>query len=192
MIRTKVVVFLMFFSISLGGCAGLVKDDDAIRLHKRAAIQQMRQETLVELYKKVPHTRQEIKSSYGYAVFSNIGIHVLVLSTGHGSGVARNNRTGQDTYMKMFSAGAGIGAGIKDFRGIFIFDNKSAFERFLNRGWAASAQADAAVELGEIGGSRERAGTIAPGVRLYQLTENGLAAQITIQGTKYWKDDDLN
>jgi lipid-binding SYLF domain-containing protein len=94
--------------------------------------------------------------------------------------------------MKMFSAGAGIGVGIKDFRGIFIFDNKPAFERFLNRGWAASAQADAAVELGEIGGSRERAGTIAPGVSLYQLTENGLAAQITIQGTKYWKDDDLN
>lgn len=27
---------------------------------------------------------------------------------------------------------------------------------------------------------------------LYQLTENGLALQATIQGTKYFKNDDLN
>ena len=31
-----------------------------------------------------------------------------------------------------------------------------------------------------------------PGTSLYQLTENGLAAQVTLQGTKFWKDEDLN
>jgi hypothetical protein len=31
-----------------------------------------------------------------------------------------------------------------------------------------------------------------PGVNLYQLTENGLALQAIIQGTKYFKNDDLN
>ena len=30
------------------------------------------------------------------------------------------------------------------------------------------------------------------GVELYQLTKNGLALQATLQGTKYWKDRDLN
>jgi len=29
-------------------------------------------------------------------------------------------------------------------------------------------------------------------VALYQLTETGLALQATIQGTKYFKDDELN
>ena len=34
--------------------------------------------------------------------------------------------------------------------------------------------------------------TIAPGVWVYQITKNGLAAQATLQGTKYSKDDELN
>lgn len=33
---------------------------------------------------------------------------------------------------------------------------------------------------------------VLPGVRIYQMTDNGLMAQAMIQGTKYWSDDDLN
>ena len=33
---------------------------------------------------------------------------------------------------------------------------------------------------------------VAPGIKLYQLTETGLALQATIQGTKFWKDDELS
>jgi len=33
---------------------------------------------------------------------------------------------------------------------------------------------------------------MSPGIKLYQLTENGLAVQATIQETKSWKDDELN
>jgi len=33
---------------------------------------------------------------------------------------------------------------------------------------------------------------IAPGVTLYQIANKGLAAQATIQGTKFIADDDLN
>jgi hypothetical protein len=29
-------------------------------------------------------------------------------------------------------------------------------------------------------------------MEIYQFTENGVALQATIQGTKYWKDKDLN
>ncbi len=29
-------------------------------------------------------------------------------------------------------------------------------------------------------------------VTVYQMTEKGLALQVTLQGTKYWQDDDLN
>ena len=38
----------------------------------------------------------------------------------------------------------------------------------------------------------EAAATIVPGVQIYQMTEAGLALQATLQGTKYWKDDELN
>ena len=33
---------------------------------------------------------------------------------------------------------------------------------------------------------------VAPGIKLYQITETGLAVQATVQGTKYMKDDELN
>ena len=29
-------------------------------------------------------------------------------------------------------------------------------------------------------------------VTVYQMTKKGLALQVTLQGTKYWKDDDLD
>jgi len=33
---------------------------------------------------------------------------------------------------------------------------------------------------------------VEPGVWLYQLTETGLALELTVQGSKYYKDDQLN
>jgi len=59
-------------------------------------------------------------------------------------------------------------------------------------GWDASAQADATAKSADKGGAYAGAIEIAPGIKLYQITENGLALQATIQGTKYWKDDDLS
>jgi hypothetical protein len=54
------------------------------------------------------------------------------------------------------------------------------------------AQTDAAAKLGDIGKAGAGAIDVAPDVKLYQITKNGLALQATIQGTKFWKDDDLN
>ena len=159
---------------------------------KRQTIEKMRQETLADLYKYAPHAQDDISEAVGYAVFSNVGINVLVVSTANGWGVAHNNKTGEDTYMKMFSGGVGIGMGVKDFRGIFIFSTETALTHFIDEGWEAGAQADAAAKAEEKGGALATAIDVAPGIKLYQLTENGLALQATIQGTKYWKDDELN
>ncbi|MFZ9682467.1 MAG: hypothetical protein ACO3DQ_04590 [Cephaloticoccus sp.] len=35
-------------------------------------------------------------------------------------------------------------------------------------------------------------GSVLPGMEVYQLTKNGIALQATVQGTKYWKDPELN
>ena len=52
--------------------------------------------------------------------------------------------------------------------------------------------ATAAVKGGGEGAAASGAVEIAPGLRVYQLTENGLALQVTVKGTKYWKDDFVN
>ena len=149
-------------------------------------------ETLQLLYKYAPEAKGMISRSYGYATFTNFGVNLILFSAEGGKGLAHNNKTGKKIYMNMASGGIGLGLGIKDFRAIFLFENKKVFDSFVNSGWEANAQADAAAKAGKSGGALNAAITVAAGIRLYKLTQNGLAIQATIQGTKYWKDKDLN
>jgi lipid-binding SYLF domain-containing protein len=158
----------------------------------RAAIWNMAVETLNHLNKIHPQARAAIRKSAGYAVFDDFGSHIFFVSMARGKGVAVDNKTKKRTFMKMFSAGAGLVLGIKDYRVIFVFESKETLNTFIDSGWNASAQADAAAKTGEEGVAYSGAISVAPGVWVYQITEAGLALQATFQGTKYYKDDDLN
>ncbi|MEJ5167934.1 MAG: hypothetical protein WHU93_02090 [Arcobacteraceae bacterium] len=159
---------------------------------KRKEVLQDSKDSLSMLYKLYPSSKKFVSSSYGYATFSNIGVNLVLFSAELGRGVAHNNKTGKNTYMKMVSGGVGFGLGVKDFRAIFVFETKEAFDFFVEHGWEANAQADAVAKSDNKGGSLEGAITVHPGIKLYKLTKNGLALQATIQGTKYWRDDELN
>jgi len=159
---------------------------------KREKTRKMAAESLQDLYKLEPSAQATIQKAAGYAVFDNMGVNVLLLSTARGSGLAVNNTTKQETFMKMMSAGAGLGMGVKDYVVVFVFANDKAFAQFLESGWSGSAQGDAAAKVGEKGGAYSGAAEVAPGVWVYQITKNGLALQLTLQGTKYYKNDDLN
>lgn len=180
-------VAVLLVAVSLSACA-----TGNTAAEKRASILKMRSQTLAQLYKIKPGSRERIRNAYGYGVFSNVGVNVILLSAGGGWGVVHNNHTGKNTYMRMASGGVGIGLGVKDFRGVFVFDNKSKFDWFVNNGWDASGQADAAAKASDKGGAWAGSVDVAPGIHLYQITESGLALQATVQGTKYWKADELN
>ena len=51
-----------------------------------------------------------------------------------------------------------------------------------------SGLADATLDAGAI----DESVALMQGVSVYQLTDQGLALQATLQGTKYWQDDKLN
>jgi lipid-binding SYLF domain-containing protein len=159
---------------------------------KREKTRKMAAATLEDLYKLQPTCREAIQKSAGYAVFNNMGTNLFLLSTARGAGVAVNAKTKQDTFMKMISAGAGFGMGIKDYRVVFVFEAEPALARFLDSGWSGSGQADAAAKTSKSGGAYSGAALVEPGVWVYQITKKGLALQLTLQGTKYYKDDDLN
>ena len=181
-----VVVLAVLF---VGGC---VSPPGVSTQDKRQAVLQMRSETLAKLYELESYAKARIGKSVGYAVFSNVGVNLIFLSAASGYGVVEDKSTGKRTYMKMASGGLGIGLGVKDFRGIFVFTSRGALEQFVESGWDASAQVDAVAKAGEKGAAWAGAVDVAPGIKLYQITENGLALQATIQGTKYWKDAELN
>ncbi len=159
---------------------------------QREKIRKMAGTTLAELYKLQPSAKPAIQKSAGYAVFNNMGTNLLLLSTARGAGVAVNSKTKKDTFMKMISAGAGLGVGVKDYRVVFVFETEPALAKFMDSGWAGETQADAAAKAGKSGGAFAGGTMVAPGVWVYQITKNGIALQLTLQGTKYSKNDDLN
>lgn len=153
---------------------------------KREKTRKMATAALEDLYKLQPTSREAIQKSAGYAVFNNVGTNLLLVSTARGAGLAVNSKTKQETFMKMISAGAGLGMGVKDYRVIFAFENEKALANFLNSGWSGSGQADAAAKTGKSGGAYSGAAMVEPGVWVYQITKKGLALQVTLQGTKYY------
>jgi len=159
---------------------------------QREKIRKMAAATLDDLNKLQPGSQALIAKSAGYAVFNNMGTNLLLLSTARGAGIAVNSKTRQETFMKMISVGAGLGVGIKDYRVVFVFENNEALANFINSGWSAETQADAAAKTSKSGAAYSGAVSVAPGVWVYQITKKGLALQLTLQGTKYSKNDELN
>ena len=62
-------------------------------------IRSMAQGTLQQLYKTEPKTKAAVSHAAGYAVFSNMGVKILVAGSGNGKGIAVNNRSKQETFM---------------------------------------------------------------------------------------------
>ena len=186
--RFRTIAASLAVILLAGGLASAKDSPDK----KRDKTRKMAAATLKELHKLQPESQEAIQKSAGYAVFNNMGTNLLLLSTARGAGVAVNSKTKQETFMKMISAGAGLGVGVKDYRVVFVFETGEALKHFLDSGWSGSGQADAAAKTSKSGGAYSGAAMVEPGVWVYQITKRGLALQLTLQGTKYYKDDDLN
>jgi lipid-binding SYLF domain-containing protein len=167
-------------------------DTDNVKQQKKTDIRKMANDTLERLYKTQPSARKAIENAAGYAAFSNFGMKIFLAGGGSGSGIAVNNKTKQETYMKMLEVQAGLGFGVKKFRLIWVFENQSKLDSFINSGWELGGQTTAAAQMSGQGGAFAGAMSISPGVWLYQLTDDGLAIELTAKGTKYYKDSDLN
>ncbi|HQR83314.1 MAG TPA: YSC84-related protein [Polynucleobacter sp.] len=148
-------------------------------------------ETLKQLYAVSPKAKELIDKSIAYATFSNFGMKILIAGGGTGSGVVIE-KDSNPVYMNMAEVQAGLGIGIKSFQNIFVFQTKAALNDFKNSGWTFGGQVTAAAKYQADGGAYQDAAVVAPGVLMYQLTDSGLAAEITGKGTKYYQNTDLN
>src|SRR5690349_5200614 len=87
----------------------------ATKAEKQEDVRETTQKTLGRLYKAQPSAKDAIARAAGYAVFSNFGMKILIAGGGSGSGMAVNNKTKQETFMKMVEVQAGLGFGVKKF-----------------------------------------------------------------------------
>ena len=159
---------------------------------EKAEIRKKSKEILATLYKAQPSAKTTINKAAGYAVFSNFGMKIFVAGSGAGKGIAYNNKTKKEVFMKMIELQGGLGMGVKKFNLVWVFETPDKLNSFIDSGWELGAQTSAAAKVGDKGGSFQGAMSVSPGVWVYQLTESGLALELTAKGTKYYKNEELN
>jgi lipid-binding SYLF domain-containing protein len=157
----------------------------------RDALRQMRKETLDQLYKENPKARTQIRKAAGYGVFGVTGVQLFIVGGSGGQGIVRDNLNGRDTYMKVGAVSGGLGLGFQDTRTVLIFQNREVLKQFLDKGWTFGGETAATAKVEGKGGTAGELET-PEGIIVYQLTKTGLMAKGTVQGTKYWKDEELN
>ena len=137
------LITVALLSIFLLGCAGTGTTQHTSKEEQRADVRRVAKQTLAHLYQTQPNAQKHIANAAGYAVFSNFGMKLFVAGGGAGEGLAVNNQTGQETFMKMVEVQAGLGFGIKKFRLIWVFEKVELLNNFIHSGWELGGQATA-------------------------------------------------
>lgn len=161
-------------------------------IQARQQVREMSQDALASLYEVSPGTRRVIDRAAGYAVFSTFGVKLFFAGGTTGKGIVVNQRTQRQTFMKMVQVQGGLGFGVNQNRLIFVFTNERALRNFVDQGFEFGGQANLSAMASGQGTQFSGAAAVSPGVYLYQLTNTGLSATVTVSGTKYFKDTDLN
>ena len=183
-----------FFGFSLLACAMLAGGTAraASPDEQRAEIRNNAMRTLDQLYAAQPSARQAVQKAAGYAVFSEISTKILLAGGGGGKGIVVDTISDQETFMLMATLQAGYGMGITKTHLVWVFETEADLKNFIANGYMLGADVNLQVNPGTGGGVYQGAAQIQPGVWLYQLSDAGLALDLTVEGTKYFKDPDLN
>jgi lipid-binding SYLF domain-containing protein len=182
---------MVLLSLALISCATtpLSKSE---KNQKQEDVRSMANKALSDLYAKTPAAKTEISKAAGYAVFSDFGFKFIFMGGAGGSGVAVNNATKQETFMKMAEFQPGLGFGAAKFRVVFIFETLEAFNGFVTSGWEAGANAMATAKTRGEGGALAGAVTVSKGVKMIQLNDEGAIIGVSLTAAKYYKDQELN
>jgi lipid-binding SYLF domain-containing protein len=183
-------LFAVTLALPFGGALAQSKGDS--NEAKRVEIRKMASDTLAQLYKVSPEARGKIEKAAGYGVFSNFGITIVFLGGAGGKGMVHDNASKKVTYMNMGQAQAGLGIGATKYKAVFIFKDAKTLQTFVDKGLELGAQGGVAAKAGKSGAADTTGTSIHPGIEIIQLTETGAIAGVTLAGTKYWKDGDLN
>jgi len=178
---------LLACAMLAGGTARAASPDE-----QRAEIRNNAMKTLDQLYAAQPSARQAVQKAAGYAVFSEISTKILLAGGGGGKGIVVDTISDQETFMLMATLQAGYGMGITKTHLVWVFETEADLKNFIANGYMLGADVNLQVNPGTGGGVYQGAAQIQPGVWLYQLSDAGLALDLTVEGTKYFKDPDLN
>ena len=190
-IRLMIAAATVAILLGLSACSTtpISKSD---KEQQQDSVRDMANQTLAQLYTTQPAAKDAITNSAGYAVFSDFGFKVIFMGGAGGKGLAVNNATKQETFMKMAEFQPGLGLGAAKFRIVFVFETPEAFNTFVTSGWEAGANAMATAKTQTEGGALAGAVTVSEGVKMLQLDDKGLIVGVSLTAAKYYKDKELN
>jgi lipid-binding SYLF domain-containing protein len=154
----------------------------------------------ISLFKNAGESAAFFQSSYGYAVFPNIGEGGLIVGGAFGKGrVYVDGKLVGDTSMKQLSVG--FQAGGQDYSQIIFFQDKRALDQFQSGKFEFSAGAKAiaitaaanasagtnGVTSGASGGKRDAAteGSYNNGMAVFTIAKGGLMYAAALAGQKF-------
>ena len=156
---------------------------------KMAAIDTGVDATLATLYSSVPGSRELAAKSTGILVFPKIYAAGLGVGGEYGEGALKVGTTTVG-YYKTSSLTWGFQAGAQSKALILMFMTQEALDKFRNSssGWTAGADASVAVVKSGAQGTVDTS-SARSAVNAFALTNAGLMAGVTIDGTKVSKLD---
>lgn len=159
------------------------------RVERQAEIRKVTQESMRRFYQADPKLEADVAKAPGYAVFTTYGLSFIVGGAG-GKGLAHDNATNKDFFMSMAKASAGATVELAESETLIIFKSGKSFQQFVTSGWTFGG--GGSVQVGAGGKSAGKSGGGMPDIAYYTLTKNGLDVGLAVEGTKFWKDKDLN
>ena len=173
-------------SLAMVGCTTTTDNAQASNRSARASLEAQTNATLSRLYDTAPGSRELIARAKGVLVFPAVIGGSFVIGVQHGQGVLR---VGNKTHSYYTTTGASIGwqAGGQSKAVIYVFSSQDALDKFINgNGWSGGV--DATVAAGHVGanGSIDTQ-TAQPPVSSYVMTNTGLEAGVSLQGSKITK-----
>ena len=172
-------------SLSLSSCTTKPAGSDTMgdQKDKRRTIDAGVDSTLTRLYNVVPGARELVGKSNGLLVFPTVINAGIGLGGQYGEGALRVGGKSVG-YYSTASASVGLQAGAQSKAIVFLFMTADALDRFRSsEGWSAGA--DASVAVLKIGANGNvDTGTATGQINAFVLTNGGLMAGATVDGTK--------
>jgi lipid-binding SYLF domain-containing protein len=172
-------------SLSLSSCTTTPAGSDTMgdQKDKRRTIDAGVDSTLTRLYNVVPGARELVGKSNGLLVFPTVINAGIGLGGQYGEGALRVGGKSVG-YYSTASASVGLQAGAQSKAIVFLFMTADALDRFRSsEGWSAGADASVAVLKVGANGNVDT-GTATGQINAFVLTNGGLMAGATVDGTK--------
>jgi lipid-binding SYLF domain-containing protein len=155
---------------------------------KRREIDASVDSTLTRLANEARGSREMAQKARGILVFPSVLKVGFIVGGEYGEGALRSAGRTVD-YYKATTGSLGLQAGAQSKAIVIMFMTQDAYQRFLSSsGWTAGA--DASVTLIEVGADASvNAAALSQPVVGYVLTNQGLMAGVSLEGTKVSKLD---